>query len=294
MKAAAQSRQATSDRSGSPDPTGALPAGLYDGHAHVFAPDLAFITPRRYTPDYAATVDQFIAHLDACGLQGGLLTQPSFLGTDNTHMLDAVARHPDRLRAVVVVEPTIDDRDLDSLARRGAVGIRLNLEGRDLPDLSSDPWPGLFERLRRRNWHVELHRKARDLPRLLAPLLHAGVRICVDHFGRPDPELGADDPGFIALLDSAARGRVWVKVSAAYRTGDVERGAQLAPMLLSRLLGAFEVNRLIWASDWPHTQFESRVDYRDCFDALARWSSDPRQVDRLRSEGLSALLDRVV
>ena len=83
-------------------------------------------------------------------------------------------------------------------------------------------------------------------------------------------------------------------MSAAYRTGDVERGAQLAPMLLSRLLGAFEVNRLIWASDWPHTQFESRVDYRDCFDALARWSSDPRQVDRLRSEGLSALLDRVV
>ena len=90
--------------------------GEVDGHAHVFAPDLPFVTPRRYTPNYAATAEQFVAHLDAAKLAGGLLTQPSFLGTDNRHMLAAVARHPERLRAVVVVNPDNTDAALDSLA----------------------------------------------------------------------------------------------------------------------------------------------------------------------------------
>ncbi len=264
--------------------------GSWDGHAHVFAPDLPFVTPRRYTPAYAATVDQFLAHLDDCGLEGGLLTQPSFLGTDNSHMLAAVARAPDRLRAVVVVDPMITERELAHLDEQGAVGIRLNLEGRDLPDLSAGPWPDLFAHLARRQWHVELHRRAADLERLIEPLLACGVRVCIDHFGRPDPELGRDDPGFRRLLLAAQTGSVWVKVSAAYRTGGVERGERIGPAMLADLLETFGPPRLIWASDWPHTQHESVVNYRSCFDMLARWGSEPGLAKRLRSEGIAALL----
>ena len=267
----------------------AMTEGL-DGHAHVFAPHLPLVTPRRYTPDYAATVDQFIAHLDACGLSGGLLTQPSFLGTDNRHMLEAVARFPDRLRAVVVIDPHLDPPALDALAAGGAVGLRLNLEGRDLPDLSSGPWPALLTELARRHWHVELHRTAGDLPGLLAPLLKAGVRVCIDHFGRPDPAQGADDPGFRALLEAAASKQVWVKVSAAYRIGGLQRGEALAPRLLEHLLKHFPATRLIWASDWPHTQFETQVSHAHCFHALERWGVDRVTARRLRHEGLRALV----
>lgn len=264
--------------------------GEIDGHAHVFAPDLAFVTPRRYTPHYAASAEQFIAHLDASGLAGGLLTQPSFLGTDNRHMLAAVARYPTRLRAVVVVDPHITDVELDALALQGAVGVRLNLEGLSLPDLTAPPWPALLARLARRHWHVEIHRKAVDLPRVLSPLLESGVPVCIDHFGRPDPEQGADDPGFRALLESAAGGRVWVKVSAAYRIGSPARGEALAPGLLACLLDAFGYGRLIWASDWPHTQHESEVTHRSCVEALARWAGDELLARRLRTEGIASLL----
>jgi len=264
--------------------------GEIDGHAHVFAPDLAFVTPRRYTPHYEASAEQFIAHLDVSGLAGGLLTQPSFLGTDNRYMLAAVARYPARLRAVVVVDPHITDAELDSLACQGAVGIRLNLEGLPLPDLTAPPWPALFARLARRHWHVEIHRKAIDLPQVLAPLLESGVRVCIDHFGRPDPEQGAQDPGFRALLESAVSRRVWVKVSAAYRTGGPARGEALAPGLLSSLLEAFGCERLIWASDWPHTQHESEVSHRGCVEALARWAGDEILARRLRTEGIASLL----
>lgn len=268
-------------------------SGQWDGHAHVFSPELPFVEPRRYTPAYAATADQFIGHLNASGLAGGLLTQPSFLGTDNSHMLAAVARYPNRLRAVVMVDPGVSDVELDALGAQGAVGVRLNLEGLALPDLTRPPWPALFERLARRNWHVEIHRKAVDLPVLLAPLLASGVRICIDHFGRPDPQQGADDPGFQALLRAAASGRVWVKVSAAYRTGGVERGEVLAPTLLAALLTAVDASRLIWASDWPHTQHESQVTHRDCFEALERWAGSAVLASRLRTEGLVSLLNGV-
>jgi len=265
----------------------------WDGHAHVFAPDLTFVEPRRYTPGYAATAEQLVGHLDASGLAGGLLTQPSFLGFDNSHMLAAVARYPQRLRAVVVVDPGVSDAELDALGAQGAVGVRLNLEGLALPDLTRAPWPALFARIARRNWHVEIHRKAVDLPGLLAPLLASGVRICIDHFGRPDPEMGPYDPGFQALVEAAASGRVWVKVSAAYRTGGVERGEALAPALLAALLSAFGTSRLIWASDWPHTQHESQVTHRECFEALERWAGNEALASQLRTNGIAGLLEDV-
>ena len=264
----------------------------WDGHAHVFAPDLPFVTPRRYTPPYAATVEQFLGHLDSCRLHGGLLTQPSFLGTDHSHMLAAVAKAPHRLRAVVVVEPEVSDASLDALGAQGAVGLRLNLEGRALLQLDTGPWPDLFKRLAQRHWHVEFHRCAADLERLIEPLLDIGVRVCVDHFGRPDPMLGRDDPGFRWLLSVASSNQVWVKVSAAYRTGGLARGEQLAPLLLADLLDAFGPARLIWASDWPHTQHEAQVSYRASYDALSRWCGDAALEHSLRSDGMAALLAR--
>ena len=59
-----------------------------------------------------------------------MLIQPSFLGTDNRFMLDALRRYPQRLRGVAVVDASISDTQLDELEEAGVVGIRLNLIGR--------------------------------------------------------------------------------------------------------------------------------------------------------------------
>jgi len=260
-----------------------------DAHAHVFAPDLPFITPRRYTPAYAATVAQFLGHLDARGLARGLLTQPSFLGTDNSHMLAAVAAAPDRLRAVVMVDPAIAPAALDALGAQGAIGVRLNLAGLPLPDLRSGPWPGLLAALRARDWHVELHREARDLPGLIAPLLEAGVRMCVDHFGRPDPERPLEDAGFRYLLSVGATGRVCVKLSGAYRCGGTGRGDEVARLCAPRLVEHFGSGRLMWGSDWPHTQHETLVDHASTFAALARWVPDASTREAILSQGADHL-----
>jgi predicted TIM-barrel fold metal-dependent hydrolase len=52
------------------------------------------------------------------------------------------------------------------------------------------------------------------LPLVLEPLLKLGLKVVVDHFGRVDPALGVDDPGFRYLLSTGASRQVWSVVGA--------------------------------------------------------------------------------
>ena len=248
-----------------------------DTHAHVFARGLTLAEGRRYAPDYDAPVEDYLRRLDENGLSYGVLVQPSFLGTDNGFMLDALRRHPDRLRGIAVVAPDVTEAGLAELAGAGVVGIRLNLIGRPLPGLRSAPWRMLLRRAAGLGWQVELHREARDLLGLIEPLLDAGVDVVVDHFGRPDPALGVDDPGFRHLLSTADSGRVWVKLSGAYRLGAADRGDAVARDAAFLLRDAFGPGRLLWGSDWPHTRFERAVAFRDARARLDAWLPDPAE-----------------
>ncbi|WP_434677170.1 amidohydrolase family protein [Pseudomonas sp. R1-18] len=240
-----------------------------DAHAHVFTRDLSLTSGRRYTPDYDATLQDYLAHLDAHGLSHGVLVQPSFLGTDNHYLLDALAQAPERLRGVVVVEPEIEAARLQAMAGQGVVGIRLNLMGKPLPDFTEARWAPLFSQVAALGWHVELHRHVEDLPSLIRALLPFGCRIVVDHFGRPDARLGVDDPAFQALLELGETGQVWIKVSAIYRLGgSSEQNAAFASAALPLLIQNFGAQRLVWGSDWPHTQHEQHVSYASVVEQL--------------------------
>ena len=266
-------------------------SGAVDSHAHVFTPGLAFVQPRRYTPAYAATIEQFAVHLDSHGLAMGMLIQPSFLGRDNSYMLDAMARFPGRFRATVVLDPATTTEQLIALEKQGAVGVRFNLSGFDLVDFTSGPYPPFLARLRERDWHVEIHREGRDLPLLLAPLIEADMRIVVDHFGRPDPKAPLEDRGFKYLLGVGHKQRVWVKISGAYRNGGVERGDEVALAMTPHFLDRFGPRRLLWGSDWPHTQNEPVVDYASTRAALDRWVPDATARRAILEDAPAALFD---
>ncbi|MGT2486653.1 amidohydrolase family protein [Methylobacterium oryzae CBMB20] len=128
--------------------------------------------------------------------------------------------------------------------------------GRPDPDFAGPVWRAHLARVADLGWQIEVQAEARRLARLLPPLVAAGVPVVVDHFGRIDPALGIADPGFADLLGFGRGGRVWVKLSGAYRIGSGEAGRQTALQAAERLRGAFGARRLLWGSDWPHTQFE--------------------------------------
>jgi predicted TIM-barrel fold metal-dependent hydrolase len=245
-----------------------------DCHAHVFLRNAAMVADRRYTPNYDATISDYVAMLDNTGSTHGLLIQPSFLGTNNDYLVNALRQHPTRLRGVAVVEPDIGDHDLKRLHERGIVGARLNLIGKDVPDFNAEEWQRLLRRMSTLHWHVELHAEAGRLPQVVPPLLSAGLQVVVDHFGRPDEEMGIDDPGFRYLLSLGPRGRVVVKLSAPYRLGRGPRGEAIAAEAAALLLDAYGAGHLVWGSDWPHTQFETAVGVDRGRSNLARWIPD--------------------
>jgi predicted TIM-barrel fold metal-dependent hydrolase len=265
-----------------------VPRLAIDTHAHVFHRGLKLAPGRRYAPDYDAPLNLYLQQLDQNGITNGVLVQPSFLGTDNSYLVECLKATNGRLRGIAVVDLNISPEELRALDRAGVVGIRLNLVGQPLPDLALPEWKALLAQVKAMGWQIEIQRNAGDLASLAPKLLGNGVTIVFDHYALPDPKLGVADPGFEAVLKLGASRAVWVKISAPYRNGAA--GEQFAKQAYPLLRSAYGVDRLLWGSDWPHTQFEEKESYaknRKFLDELvtdaderARVLASPRELFR--------------
>ncbi|AWN36194.1 amidohydrolase family protein [Methylobacterium radiodurans] len=245
-----------------------------DTHAHVFTRALTLAGERRYAPDYDASTADYLTMLDRNGMARGVLIQPSFLGTDNGYMVSALRQAPERLRGIAVLSPEVDAGTMRDLAEAGVVGLRLNLIGRPDPDFGTPVWQSHLARVKDLGWQIEVQAEARRLGGLLPPLIAAGIPVVVDHFGRIDPALGIADPGFAQLLGFGAGSGVWVKLSGAYRIGSGEAGRETARAAAERLRASFGAGRLLWGSDWPHTQFETQASPAEALRDLEAWIPD--------------------
>jgi predicted TIM-barrel fold metal-dependent hydrolase len=243
-----------------------------DTHAHVFTRACKLHENRRYTPEGEAPLEDFLQILDDNGIAQAVLVQPSFLGTDNSYLMDCLGRESKRLRGVVVVSPDVSDLQLTDMDAAGVVGIRINMFDSDAPsDLSGPDWQGLIRRVAALGWHVEVHTEGSLVADRLNELLPTDATIVLDHFGRPDPRLGVRSLGFKALLRALDTGRVWIKASGPYRCGGGD-----CSLYARAILDAAGNERLVWGSDWPWTQFSDGITYGKCFDWLRSWVPDPK------------------
>lgn len=243
-----------------------LEAGRFDAHAHVFTADLPMVAERRYTPSYDATPDELCSLLERFGFTGALLVQPSFLGADNSYLLQVLHRYASDMsvtfRGVAVLDPAAPP-DLGALLemdRAGIVGVRLNLV-RQADRFSYADWEPVLSQAERRGWHVELHCEAEHMPRILPELVRHHGKVVIDHFGLVNP--GKQNAGLQTILDQP-REQLWIKISAAYRIlsdGLRSDDARAMSRLTSLYLENFGADRLLWGSDWPFTQFEDRMTY---------------------------------
>ncbi|KJC39737.1 membrane protein [Bradyrhizobium sp. LTSP849] len=230
-----------------------------DTHAHVFHRGLKLAPGRRYAPDYDAPLSLYLEQLDHNGMSNGVLVQPSFLGTDNSYLVECLKQTSGRLRGIAVVDLAVSADELRALDRAGVVGIRLNLVGQPLPDLTAAEWKMLLAQVKAMGWQVEIQRNASDLAVLAPQLIDHGVTVVFDHYALPDPKLGVADPGFRSVLKLGATKKIWVKISAPYRNGAA--GENFAKEAYPLLRNAYGLDRLLWGSDWPHTQFEAAQTY---------------------------------
>lgn len=242
--------------------------GPIDCHAHVFTVDLPMAADARYRPTTDAPLGAYLRQLDAAGMACGVLVQPSFLGTDNAYLLDALAQCAPRLRGVAVVDASWSDGALSDLRAAGVRGLRYNLIGRPLPNLQSVVDRDLVTRAAAAGLHIEVQSEGAAWGTLLPQLLRLGATVVVDHFGRPEAADPAQSAGFAAVLAAARSPGVWVKLSAPYRfQADADAAARA-------ILAAAGPDRLLWGSDWPWTQHPDVTSYTGLRDRLSTWIPD--------------------
>ncbi|MCY1193052.1 4-sulfomuconolactone hydrolase [compost metagenome] len=227
-----------------------LPAGACDCHVHVVGPQSEYpmLPDRRYTPP-AASVDRLCTHLAGLGATRAVIVQPSFYGTDNRLLLESLQSLDGAGRGVAVLDPDIGDTELDRLHAAGVRGLRINLESvgassADGVTAALASWAG---RLRGRGWHLQVYAAHPAIAQAAPSLQALDLPVVLDHFAMMPPGLPtAAAAPILALIESGA---AYVKLSAAYRIGgDAASVAELA-----RLLTALRPDRILWASDWPHT-----------------------------------------
>jgi predicted TIM-barrel fold metal-dependent hydrolase len=155
------------------------------------------------------------------------------------------------------------------MQRDGVVGVRLPfISLPQLPDLTSFDYRRFLRRLADLDWHVHLHVEGERLPPLIDIIEKAGVKLVIDHLGRPDPRTGIESEGFKAMLRAIERGRTWVKMSGGYRLGPaaIDYGRTLV-----RVAGP---DRLVWASDCPFVGMETEMNYQSAIDWLVECVPD--------------------
>lgn len=226
-----------------------------DAHVHVWTDDFAHyplaagytvaeMQPPTFTPE------ALLAHARPCGVQRIVLVQMSYYGTDNSYMLDTMARFPGVFGGIAVIAETAGDVEAE-MGRLGALGVR---------GFRLQPREGSFEAYAR--VFAQAAQSGQALCCLMNPdTLPALGTMCeryphtpvvIDHLCRLGISGEIVESEVQALLAMAQYPQVKVKVSAFYALGHKRPPHDELLPLIQRVYAAFGARRLLWATDCPY------------------------------------------
>jgi predicted TIM-barrel fold metal-dependent hydrolase len=268
----------------------AIPPGACDCHTHIFADPAKFpLSPARtYTPE-TASPEEMSDLRRALHIDRVVIVTPSIYGADNSATLYGIRARGASACGVAVIDEKTSDRDLDALDAAGFRGIRINLAtvGRNDPVEARQRFQAEAERMKRRRWHIQMYTSLAIISAIKDLVQTSPVPVVFDHFGGAQTALGLEQPGFKDLLDLVHSGKAYVKISGAYRASTLAPDyPDVAPF--ARALIAANPQRILWGSDWPHSDSTAspnrratdlapliQVDDARLLNQFAMWVPDP-------------------
>ena len=231
-----------------------VPAGACDCHTHIHGDPakFPFFVGRVYTPEMALPEEMATLH-KALRMQRVVIVTPSVYGTDNSATLYGMQARGADARGVAVIDDKTADSELDAMGRAGVCGIRLNLAtgGVNDPAAGRQRFLAAVERIKSRNWHVQMNTNLTMISALKEQVAASPVAVVFDHFGGARAELGPQQAGFAELVELVRSGQAYVKISAAYRVSKLGPVYADVVPLAQALIGA-NPDRVVWGTDWPH------------------------------------------
>lgn len=230
-----------------------VPRNACDCHVHVFGPHERYpLWPERtYTPGEASIAELTALHR-YLHIDRVVVVHPSPYGADNAVTVDALRVFGGKARGVAVIDEATSDAMLGEMNDAGVRGVRVNLEsaGESDPAMARRALEWAAARVKPFGWHVQTYTTLPVIAALYETLAALPVTLVMDHFGRPDAALGPGQPGLDKIYALLKSGKVYVKVSGAYRISKVPDYADAAP--IARAMIAANPDRIVWGSDWPH------------------------------------------
>ena len=231
---------------------------IVDSHLHIWVQQ-----PNRYpwqpiggyTPEDEAPVEKYLEIMDMEGVDRAVLVQPTPYGWDNSYLLDSAAAHPDRFRSVCLVDPLSEgaSEKLADLVAKGVNGVRINwhLQPAEVWETNAH--------------HLKLLECAQDLnvpvclqltpeyfwlARKIA-IHYSGVKIVLDHLGRPNKGCSPDDALFQSLIKLSQYPNLYIKLSGMNYYSQEGSPYSDTWSLLQTVNANFGSQRCLWGSDFP-------------------------------------------
>jgi predicted TIM-barrel fold metal-dependent hydrolase len=233
-----------------------------DTHCHVldparfaYAPDVAY----RPAGQEIAPLEQYLRVMDAYGIRHALFVGPnSGYGLDNRCLLDALARGQGRFKGIAVVPNNVSRDTLLALREARVIGVAFNATVMGV-DHYTNAAP-LLRTLAELDMLLSLQVEHDQMVALRPLVEDSGVRVMIDHGGRPSASRGVDQPGFQALLQMARNGRTAVKLSGYQKFSSQPPPYDDTRPFIDALIEAFTLDNCLWASDWPFLKAPQRLD----------------------------------
>ncbi|KAJ4245995.1 hypothetical protein NW762_013739 [Fusarium torreyae] len=252
-------------------PVKSVPAGSWDTHHHIFEPDrFPFSAGRHFTPS-VATLEQLRVFEDSIGVEHVCIAHGLSYGPDCTSLLYYLEHFHGSARGICVIDETnVTDELLDKYHAAGVRSVRLDFfKAQAMNDLQKQV--GLIKSTAERllqwrpdgnGWSIQIQQPNlshwKEIRKVASNL---GLPIVVDHMGlvkatsmtAKDTPLAISEPGWQDLIQALADGNIWIKISAPYRNSRADPTYDDLKEIVTQLVQA-NSKRVVWGSDWPHTQ----------------------------------------
>jgi predicted TIM-barrel fold metal-dependent hydrolase len=201
-----------------------------------------------------ADLNDLLAFQRSQGIAHSCLVAFSVYHTNNSSILDALRRLKGKGRAVACIDPrTVTDAEIKELHDAGVRGIRLNFR-----TSSKRVDKATFEKLlveaadkvRPFGWALQLYVSLDQIAQFAFVVPRLGVTLIIDHIGHPEPANGPPrlQNGYREFMGLLRSGLVYTKLSGTYRFDDLPE----LDVYVREIL-AVAPDRVVWASDWPHS-----------------------------------------
>ncbi len=273
------------------------PRLLVDTHIEVWTIDrkFPFGHPENPSarPNMPAPIENQIAQMDEFGIKYGVLITPRYFGWDNSYTEHSLRQAPNRFVAHGLLDPhnpKAPERLRSWIKEKGFQGMRFSpIYHPKLSWLNDKSQYPIWKEAERLGAVFNFYILPHQMP-MLADMAgrFPGVKIVIDHLGKPDLKLADPWPEFLKMFLLKKFPQVWVSASEPYELSTSNRFPYRETIpFFKATYEEFGGSRLIWGTGYPRPRWELPMDKELEFVDNALDFLTPE--DRLRMLGKNAL-----